>query len=84
VAAVIHLVEYRSKDTAQVLQALADKAKRGEVIAVALCFRTADQEEHIAFTGTYRTKPGEAVNAAMRISWRLTQLQDHGQETGRL
>jgi hypothetical protein len=76
VATVVKLVEYRSRETAQVLQALADKAKNGEVVAVALCYRTESKEEHLAFTGVYRSSPGEAVNAAMRISWRLTQIQD--------
>jgi hypothetical protein len=74
--AVVQLVEYRSRDTAQVLQALADKARRGEVVAVALCYRTSDQQEHTAMTGVYKVHPARAVNAAMRLSWRLTQIQD--------
>lgn len=75
--AVVQLVNYRSPETAQVLQALADKAKRGEVVAVALCYRTRNQQENIALTGTYRASPAKGVNAAMRLSWRLTQIQDH-------
>jgi hypothetical protein len=74
--AVVQLVEYRSRETAQVLQALADKARRGEVVAVALCYRTSDQEEHVALTGAYKASPSRGVNAAMRLSWRLTQIQD--------
>lgn len=77
-AAVLHLVDNSSPETAQVLQALADKAKRGEVIAVALCYRTAHAKEHIAITGAYKASPARALNAAMRLSWRLTQIQDDG------
>lgn len=75
--AVMKLVKRaEDRDTAAVLQCLADMAKRGEVIAVALCYRTDDQAEHAAFTGLYKAHPDKAVNAAMRLSWRLTQMQD--------
>lgn len=75
-ASVVQLVEYKSRETAQVLQALTDMARRGELVGVALCYRTKDHEEHSAFTGAYKVHPGKAVNAAMRLSWKLTQLQD--------
>lgn len=73
---VVQLVKYRSRETAQVLQALAEMAERGEVVGLTLCYRTSDHDEHLAFTGVYKENPGKAVNAAMRLSWRLTQMQD--------
>lgn len=74
--ALLKLVEYKSQETWQVLEALAEMAKRGEVVGVAVCYRTKDREENAAFTGVYKASPAKAVNAAMRLGWRLTQLQD--------
>lgn len=73
---VIQLARYRSRETAQVLQCLADMAKRGELVGVALCYRTREQEEHLAYTGAYKANPAKAVNAAMRMSWRVLRMQD--------
>jgi hypothetical protein len=73
--AVIELVKYVNRETIAVLQALADMARRGEVTAVAVCYRTKGGEE-AAFTGAYRAQPALGVNAANRLSWKLTQMQD--------
>lgn len=77
---VIKINEYKSRETAQALQCLADMAKRGEVIGVALCYLTSDHQDNCAFTGAYKNQPAMAVNAAMRLSWRLTQIQDEACE----
>jgi hypothetical protein len=73
---VLKLIETTNKDTVAVLRCLLDKAIKGEVTAVALCYRTADLKEHAAFSGIYKVRPGAGVNAAMRISWALTQAQE--------
>jgi hypothetical protein len=77
--AVLKLVDTTNKDTIAVLRCLLDQAIKGEVIGVALCYRTADRNEHAAFSGIYKARPGAAVNAAMRLSWALTKLQDNAQ-----
>lgn len=75
-AEVIRLVERRAKDTVQVLEWLLARAKRGEVAGVALCFQDSEGAENAAFTGIYKARPGEAVGAAMQLSWKLTQARD--------
>jgi len=41
-----------------------------------MCFRREDGIEDSAFTGIYKAHPAAAVNAAMRLGWKLTQMQD--------
>ena len=71
---VTKITDFRSKEASTVLQHLLDRALAGEVQGLAICALT--DEEEIYFTGLYRTSPGSAVNAAMRMSWRMTQMQD--------
>lgn len=70
-----------SEETVAVLQHLLDRAKRGEIIGLALCARTIRHREEISFTGMYRQHPDRAVNASMRMSWRMTQMQDDNEGT---
>ncbi len=53
-----------------------EKDQAGALDGVALCFRVKGGPEEARFTGHYRQEPEKAVNAAMRLSWKLTQLQD--------
>jgi hypothetical protein len=75
-AVVVHIVEYSNRDTVSLLKCLLDDALRGEIAGLALCFKDRDGQERAAFSGTYRGRPSEAASAAMRLSWRLTQLSD--------
>lgn len=75
-AVIIRLAELRSRDTAQVHEALADLARRGEVLDSMVMYRLADGRELSAFSGKYKASPAHAVNAAMRLGVRLTRLQD--------
>ena len=58
------------------LRHLLEQAERGQIEGLAICAKPSRGPEEIVFTGLYRTNPGKAVNASMRMSWRLTQLQD--------
>jgi hypothetical protein len=51
-------------------------AKRGEIKGLALCAKPFQGPEVIAFLGEYMENPALGVNAANRMSLRLTQLQD--------
>lgn len=75
--AVIELVKYTCRDTLAVLKVLLSMAVKGELRGLALCYRTEDGEEETVFTGIYKAHPANAVNAAMRLSWGLTQMQDN-------
>jgi hypothetical protein len=62
-------------ETVSILRALTARALRGEVLGVALCFRSEDGAERFVVTGPYN-KPAEAVNAAVRMQLRLAEMQD--------
>jgi hypothetical protein len=68
---VVPMSRYRSRGTVQVLEALVAKARRGEVVGVALCFRTEHGFEDSAITGSYAESTDLAAAAAMRLSMRL-------------
>lgn len=65
-----------ARETASVLRVLAGMAERGEILGVAMCYRERGGSDQAVFTGRYMAHPGEAVNAAMRLSWDLTKAQD--------
>jgi hypothetical protein len=62
--------------TVQVLQALLNKAKRGELAGVSLSYRQHDGREDAVYTGVFWERPAEALQAAMCIMQRLTALHD--------
>jgi hypothetical protein len=66
--------------TVAVLQHLLDRALAGDVRGLAVCAKGTDGREEIAFSGDYHDDPARAVNAAMRMSWRLTRMQDEMDE----
>lgn len=70
------LAEHRCRETVKVLEHLLELGRRGEIVGMAVSVATADGQEEIVFTDSYRRNPSKAVGAAMRMSWRLTQLQD--------
>lgn len=73
---VTRITEYRSKEAVTVLKHLLAQAEQGLIDGLAICAKPTRGPEEILFTGEYRTNPGKGVNASMRMSWRLTQLQD--------
>jgi hypothetical protein len=73
---VTSMTQYRSREAVTVLRHLLARAERGEIVGLALCAKPELGPEEIVFAGIYRTNPSSAVNASMRMSWRLTQLQD--------
>jgi hypothetical protein len=73
---VVPIREYRCRDIVAALEFTLAAAKRGEITALAVCAKDVKGKEHIAFVGEYLTNPALGVNAANRMSWRLTQMQD--------
>ena len=71
--AVLHLVKYNARETIEVLRTLLAMAIRGEIRGVALSFRKADGTEDSVFTGSYKTNPGNAMHASLRLSLSLMQ-----------
>lgn len=68
---------YRSRENVAILRHMLARAEAGECLeGLALCAKWEKKPEDILFSGLYRMSPAQAVNASMRISWRLTQLQD--------
>ncbi len=74
--AVFSLVQNSNTETIRALEYLTDQARRGLITGIAVCFRDPSGHEEAAFTGIYKAHPERALNAAMRMSWRLTQMQD--------
>ncbi len=68
--------EYRCRDIVAALEHTLAAAKKGQITALALCAKDMKGKEHIAFVGAYLDNPALGVNAANRMSWRLTQMQD--------
>jgi hypothetical protein len=73
---VVPIRSFVCRETVAVLQHLMARAQAGDLRGLALTARTPDGHEEIVFTGIYSSNPAKAVNATMRMSWRLTQLQD--------
>jgi hypothetical protein len=57
-------------------EAIADLARRGEVLDSLVMYRMADGRELSAASGVYKNSQAHAVNAAMRLGLKLIQLQD--------
>jgi hypothetical protein len=74
--AVLHLVKTNNTETIEALLYLVEQARIGNVVGIAVCFRDRSGNEEAAFTGAYKAHPDKAISAAMRLSWRLTQLQE--------
>ena len=73
---VLTLVKDDNKETVRALEYLAEQARKGLIVGVAVCFRDRSGNEEAAFTGAYKAHPDKAISAAMRLSWRLTQMQE--------
>lgn len=73
---VLQLVKTSHSDTVEALTYLLSEAKQGRIRGIALCYQDTQGEDGAVFTGLYRAHPEKAVNAAMRLGWRLTQMQD--------
>lgn len=75
-ATILRLVGRSNHDTVLVLQALLAEATNGDASDLALCFRDRHGVERWVFTGVYQIHPAEAVNAAARMTWRLSEQQE--------
>lgn len=73
---IIRMKEYRCRDIVAALECMLEAARRGEIKALAVCAKDLQGKEHAAFLGEYRSNPALGVNAANRMSMRLTMLQD--------
>lgn len=64
--------------TVCVLRALLADAEAGELAGILLSYRKHDGAEDIVYTGVFKDRPAEAIQAAMCASLRLVQLHDEG------
>jgi hypothetical protein len=72
---VLRLVEFSNRKTIDILGGLEEMAVAGDVVGVAVCYKMRDGSENVVFTGPYK-RPDAAAGAAMRISWKMTQLYE--------
>ena len=72
---VIPLHRHRAKNTIAVLEALAEKARDGKIVGLALCFRSSDGFEDSIFTGDYAANPDAAAAATLRLSMKLATIR---------
>jgi hypothetical protein len=73
---VVSLAQYRGREVIDTLRHFLRLAEGGDLKGVCVCGLDGSGAEQIAVAGNYRTEPTRAVAAGMRMSWRLTQLQD--------
>lgn len=74
--AVLCISRLRDREMVNVLRHFLALAESGEMKGLAICAKSTKDKEDISISGDYRTNPAHAVNVAMRMSWRLTQMQD--------
>jgi len=72
---VVPLSRYRNRETAEVLEALASRARDGEIVGVAMCFKRLDGTEDSVMTGSYATSPDLAAAATLRLSVKLANAR---------
>lgn len=75
---VLQLVCTSNRDTVVALECMLEKARRGRLNGLAACFELDNGTEEALFTGRYKADPAKAVNASLRLSMRLAQLQNEG------
>lgn len=63
-------------ETIIALQALLSRARRGEILGLALAVKPVRGPSEIVFTDLFRRRPSEAAASALRMSIRLNELQD--------
>jgi hypothetical protein len=73
-------VEEENRETVGILSALLSRATLRAVKGLTLCFMDGQGKEHMVFTGPYKENKALAVNAAAKITWRLTLAQEQEQQ----
>jgi hypothetical protein len=73
---VFKLVRTSNEATVAVSKGVANDAVRGVITGLALCYFRSDGTEEVVFTGVYADDSNKALNAAMRLTWRLRQAQE--------
>jgi hypothetical protein len=68
---VVSLNSYRSRLTIQVLEALLEKAKAGQLVGLAACYKCKDGKEESVIAGAYGRNPDAAASSALRLSMQL-------------
>lgn len=74
--ALLKLVEYKARDTVEILKALLSIALKGKLRGMVICYRDDDGEEHTLFTGVYKERPSKAAGAALRMGLTLMQASN--------
>jgi hypothetical protein len=68
---VVAISKYKTRETQELLQALAQKAARGEITGIALCFRNEDGSEEFVSSDFYAASTDVAAAATLRLSMKL-------------
>jgi hypothetical protein len=74
-AVVVQIAGARNQQFMTVLGQWMALAEQGKLRGLLVC-GDVDGAEEITISGNYRVRPALGVNAAMRVSWKLTQFQD--------
>lgn len=72
---VVSLARFASRDSIAVLEALLEKAARGEIIGLAVCFEDRQGREECALTGSFSRTPDRAAAAALRLSMKVAGVR---------
>lgn len=74
--AVVSIAKVRDAELIEVLHHYLEMAEQGNLQGLTIGGKDGRGVEHISIAGCYKRTPALGVNIAMRISWRLTQMQD--------
>ncbi len=75
---VVQLVRSSNRETVMVLECFLEKARAGKLLSFAGMAEMVNGTEEAVFTGRYKADPAKAVNASLRLSMRVAQLQNDG------
>ena len=74
---VVSIDRRRQRELVKMYRHFLELAGLREMRGSAVCALRTDGGEEIAVAGSYRRFPDQAVAAAMRLSWRITQREDN-------
>jgi DNA polymerase III sliding clamp (beta) subunit (PCNA family) len=82
VAVVVHLGDFRGKETVAVLRELLVKASKGQIVALGFNVEFKDGTQKTGFTGKYKSDPAQALRVANKMSQRLNAIRDLREAAG--
>jgi hypothetical protein len=78
---VTQISDYANRDTIHALRSLLDQAMDGRLTGLLFCVKRSNSICSMGLTGTFKTDPARALEAAARLQHRLNLLADKTEVT---